>query len=416
MTNTDPLLETIFISHSTKNRPGFGHDLLPILVGRLKAIGYEVIWDGDLRFGDRWRDRVNEFMSRADFGIILLDKNAVQSEEVRDEANYLWRRLDTRVIPVLANIDRPTIRARHPRFDFLLNLHNIEIFGDAAGDPGVTAKIDDLVAHIGEYDGRTKREIRLIKILATKLPVVDDVARQIFEEQFPKSRSKMVRGKEKLAGEMLDAKLGAEDQDLGKQLMRTIRALKAWSFPNGCASDVVEILEPTWIPFDHATDVLPHGLCHTAVLKTNKNETGRQYILRAIHPHVEDYLIPYSHVGDVPIGEENTYDATAEEVIDRLLLCNAPGEPKCEHDIAFVVVRAGHTESRRLKMAKALHGLCKRLVIVLLIETTVDLEHEDIAELPGYVLLPDIDEKREERAGWNIRRIREDLKVHGGAA
>jgi len=95
----------IFISHSSKD--------LPFIVDRLKPLfarlGYVTWCSGtDVRMAADWEQQIREALHAADWFVVLLSPNAVQSEWVQAEIHWALENKRGRVIPLMISPCNPS--------------------------------------------------------------------------------------------------------------------------------------------------------------------------------------------------------------------------------------------------------------------------------------------------------------------
>jgi hypothetical protein len=123
----------VFISHSAKGDPP-AFAFVEALAARLKAVGYDVLVDLDLKVGDGWEHRIGWWVDRCHAAIVVFTQKALASDYVKFEVGNLLHRWDSaggatgtfHLLPVLLE---PLNEQQLKGFYSTINLWKLQRFG-----------------------------------------------------------------------------------------------------------------------------------------------------------------------------------------------------------------------------------------------------------------------------------------------
>jgi hypothetical protein len=98
-------MSTIFISHSSTNRALVGE----VFAELLDALGYQVWLDTkSIRLSEKWKPLLAKGLEAADWFLVVVSREASESEWVKHETAWAIENLSSRVIPIVIDDSEPS--------------------------------------------------------------------------------------------------------------------------------------------------------------------------------------------------------------------------------------------------------------------------------------------------------------------
>ena len=111
----EPAMYDVFISHANKDKI----DYVSELKLSLDKLRINIFYDKDtLEWGDKWKDKILEGVSKAEFAIIVISENFFDREWTEKELNEFLSRQNANgqkiILPILHNITSTQLKDKYP--------------------------------------------------------------------------------------------------------------------------------------------------------------------------------------------------------------------------------------------------------------------------------------------------------------
>lgn len=297
----------IFISHSAHRDPYAG-EVLDELSGILKAKHYDVFVDRErVHAGEEWEKKLERWLDRCQFAIVLLSKDAFKSDWVHHEVEILHHRIlatseDQRItiIPVLVGHILPTRRIRLRRLKRLneLKLQYLSLPARMAAAEAaalIAARFAPLTSaqtpgEMKDWLKRVAYPIKQVKEESQRIAAAEKLGLSPEEA----SNAGNHEGPTFLAAKLLESGLSVET-------LRAVRELTPY-MPLDARKQLIEEIAPSWVDARAASLIVGAEQNHlVAILNAQWPKTGDDYYDRATCRNQIDYW--KRKVGMAPGGQ-----------------------------------------------------------------------------------------------------------------
>jgi hypothetical protein len=296
---------SVFISHSAHDDPGATR-AVAALRRALKAAGFEPLVDEwDLKGGDDWRQRLYTWMTHCDAAILLLSRNALQSDWVLQEATVLTaRRFDQArndavnepflLLPVLVGVTMRDVKALSAFEE--LNLPSIQALHDRQPAQLATRVAKLLMPLKRRASSRRSLRQDLEDKIASNLRVASAAVLRNAAEELGDPPSRWVPSRD--AADILAMRLIESERDL---ILASLQRLQG-AIPSENLRNIVKFLRGAWVNAAAAARfaVIAASPAHTRAAVLNARHTSFTpfaYVTRASGSTSEATVIPVVDAG-----------------------------------------------------------------------------------------------------------------------